>query len=86
MPPVSSQELRSARQAVESLLEELGVGAFLYTIEQKEAGWTLTIERAIHGAWQATVLPLDPHALAASLRDPALRARLREDWESRLRA
>jgi hypothetical protein len=86
MPGISTEELRGTRKAVEGLLEELGMGAFLYTIEQKEAGWTLTIERALDGDWQTTVLPLDPHALAASLRDPALRAALREDWKSRLRA
>lgn len=86
MPGISTEELRGTRQAVEGLLEELGMGAFLYTIEQKEGGWTLTVERALNGDWQTIVLPVDPHALAASLRDPTLRARLREDWESRLRA
>ncbi len=85
MPGISTEELRGTRQAVERLLEELGMDAFLYTIEQKESGgWTLTLERALDGDWQTIVLPLDPHALAASLRDPALRARLREDWQSRL--
>lgn len=86
MPGISTEELRGTRQAVEGLLEELGLRAFVYTIEQRETGWMLKIERALDGEWQTTVLPVDPHALAASLRDPILRARLREDWESRLRA
>jgi hypothetical protein len=86
MAEISTQELRSTQQAVEGLLEELGVRAFLYTIDQKDAGWTLNIECAVDGGWQTKVLPLDPHALAASLRDPELRARLREDWQSRLRS
>ena len=86
MPEISTQELRGAKQAVERLLEELGVRAFLYTIEEKNGAWTATIECALDGDWQTRVLPVDPHALAASLRDPELRARLRADWESRLRA
>lgn len=86
MPIVSTHELRGTREAVEGLLEELGVRAFLYTIEQKDGAWTARIECAIDGGWQTQVLPVDPHALAASLRDPELRARLRADWASRLRA
>ena len=83
--PVSTHELRDARQAVEALLAELGLEAFLYTIEQKNDTWTVTIDYPLDGEWQTEVLPVDPHTLAATLRDPDLRARLRTDWQAHLR-
>ena len=85
MPPLA-QDIRSAREAVERLLEELGVRAFLYTIEQKEAGWVLSVDCAIDGGWQTTALKVDMAELNASLRDAAVRAKLRADWEPHLRA
>ncbi len=84
--PLSTEELCDARQAIETLLAELGLGAFLYTIEQKNGTWAVTIDYPLDGEWRTEVLPVDPHALAASLRDPDLRARLRADWQPYLRA
>lgn len=85
MPPLA-QDIRSARQAVERLLDELGVRAFVYTVEQKEAGWVLSVECAIDGGWQRLELAVDPAELNASLGDPAVRAKLLADWAPRLRA
>jgi len=85
MPPLA-QDIRSARQAVERLLDELGVRAFVYTVEQKEAGWVLSVECATDGGWQAVALALDPAELNASLTDPAVRAKLCADWAPHLRA
>ncbi len=84
--PVSTDELRNARQAVEALLAELSFGAYLYTIEQRNGAWTVTIDYPLDGEWQTEVLPVDPHSLAASLRDPDLHARLLADWQPHLRA
>ncbi len=85
MPPLA-QDIRSARAAVERVLEELGVRGFVYTVEQREAGWVLTIECATDGGWQAVALAVDPAELNASLSDPAVRAKLRADWAPHLRA
>ena len=85
MSPLA-QDIRSARQAVERVLDELGVRAFVYTVEQKEAGWVLSVECAIDGGWQRLELAVDPAELNASLSDPAVRAKLRADWAPRLRA
>lgn len=85
MPSVA-REIRGAREAVERLLEELGVRAFVYTLEQKEAGWVLSIECATDGDWRTVALSVDVAQLSASLSDPAMRATLRAAWEPRLRA
>jgi len=84
--PTPAQEIRSARRAVGRVLDELGVRAYLFTVEQKEAGWVLSIECATDGEWQSVSLPVDPAELSASLRDLAVRAKLRADWAPRLRA
>ena len=40
-----AQDIRSARIAVERLLDEMGLHAFTYTVEPKEGGWTLRSSR-----------------------------------------
>lgn len=85
MPPLA-QDIRSARKAVERVLDELGVRAFVFTVEQKESGWLLSIECAVDGDWQTVALAVDPAELNASLSDPAVRAKLRADWAPHLRA
>jgi len=81
--PSLAQDIRSA---VERVLEELGVRAFVYTVEQKETSWVLSVECATDGGWQRVELAVDPAELKASLSDPAVRARLRSDWAPHLRA
>ena len=85
MPPLA-QDIRSARQAVERLLDELGVRAFVYTVEQKEAGWVLSVECAIDGGWQRLELAVDPAELNAGVGARAGRAKLLAEWAPRLRA
>jgi hypothetical protein len=81
-----AQDIRNARSAVERVLEELGVRAFVFTVEQKETGWVLSVECALDGGWKRVGLAVDPAELSASLRDPAVRAKLRADWAPHLRA
>lgn len=85
MPPLAN-DIRSAREAVERVLDDVGARAFLYTVERKEAGWVLSIECATNGDWQTLVLAVDPAELNASLTDPAVRSKLAAEWGPRLRA
>ena len=85
MSPLA-QDMRSAREAVERVLEELGLRAFVYTVEPKDASWVLSVECATDGGWQTVALTVDPAELNASLRDAAVRAKLRADWAPHLRA
>jgi hypothetical protein len=85
MPPLA-QDIRNARLAVERVLDEMGVRGFVYTVEQKEGGWMLSVECAMDGGWQSASWGVDPAELSASLGDASLREKLRADWETRLRA
>jgi len=84
MPPLA-QDIRSSRVAVECLLDEMALRAYTYTVEPKEKDWTLLIECATDGGCQQVTLAVDPQTLGASVRDPGIRAKLREPWEPHLR-
>jgi hypothetical protein len=82
----SAPEIRNAREAVERILDELGMSAFVYTVEPKERGWVLSIDCAADGGWQTVALPVNPAELGASLDAAAVRDKLRAEWEPHLRA
>jgi hypothetical protein len=85
MPP-PAPEIRNAREAVERILDELGVRAFVYSVEPKESGWILSIECATNGDWQTVALAVDAAELSASLDDPAIRQKLCAEWRPHVRA
>jgi hypothetical protein len=73
------------RAAIERILNELDLCAFIFTHEAKENGLELHVECATNGAWRTISLPADPAQLLASLSDPRVRERLRQAWSDRLR-
>jgi hypothetical protein len=77
-------DIRESRAAVEQILEGLALRDFVFTIEPKERGWALHVECTTEQGWQTVALPADPAELRASLRDLAVRDRLREAWRERL--
>lgn len=81
---VSTLELAQARQAAGSLLEELGLEAYLFEIEPKEGEWELRLECAMPGGWQTLRLPVEKDTLLAARDDAAIRSNVREAWQSRL--
>lgn len=83
-PP--APDIRNAREAVETILDELGIRAFVFTVEPKESGWVLSIDCALDDGWQSVALPVDAAELGASLTDPAVRETLRAQWAPHLRA
>ena len=80
----SALDIREGKAAVERLLGELGLRDFVFTLEPKESGWQLRLECSTAEGWQTIGLPADIADLRASLRDAAVRERLREDWRERL--
>ncbi len=79
-------DIRNTREAVERLLDELGLSGYTYTAEPKEEGWILRVECDTGGGWQDSEFFVDPRELAASMSDAAVREKLREAWEPHLRA
>jgi SHS2 domain-containing protein len=82
----TAPDIRSAREAAERMLEELGLDAFVYTVEAKEGGWDLRVDCATEEGWQTVELPVEPVELIASLGDARLREALRARWGAHLRA
>lgn len=80
----TAADMLQTRAVVERVLDELGLTAFLFTLEPKEAGWQLTVECASDGGWQTVTLPVDAAELRAGVHDPAARDRLRAAWTNRL--
>lgn len=84
--PKLGQEIVDVREAVKRVLEELGLRAFAFTAERREGGWSVRVECETDAGWQVLTLPVEAAELHASLRDAAVRNRLRAQWDSRLRA
>ncbi len=81
-----AQDLVSARKAVEGVLDELALRTFVFTVEDKEGGWVLSVECATDEGWQVIMLPVKAAELRASLDDTGVRAKLRAEWGPHLRA
>lgn len=80
----SALDIREGRAAVERILDDLGLRDFVFAIEPKPSGWQLHLECSMAEGWQSITLPADIVELRTSLRDTAVRARLREDLQARL--
>jgi molybdenum cofactor biosynthesis enzyme MoaA len=81
----SGTEIREAREAVQRILDGMGLRSFVYTLEPKEGPWQLRIEYTEDGEWQSCTASMDPVLLRASLRDEATRERLRDTLRAKLR-
>jgi hypothetical protein len=81
----SGIEIREAREAVQRILDGIGLRSFVYTIEPKERSWQLHIEYTKDGEWQSYSAVVDLTLLRASLRDEATRERLRDALRAKLR-
>jgi hypothetical protein len=73
------------RAAIEGILDEIDLRAFVFTFEAKEHGPELHVECATNGTWRTIVLPVDRSLLLASVSDPQVRQQLRAAWGERLR-
>jgi len=81
---LSQKELTEARDTVQSLLERLGLTAFLFEVEPRTDHWEVHVECAPNGGWQSSVLNVDERWLAACRTDAAAREKLLEEWRKRL--
>jgi len=80
----SQKELIAARDTVQSLLEQLGLAAYLFEVEPRADHWQVRVECAPDSGWQSSVFNVDEQWLAACRSDPAARERLLAEWRQRL--
>jgi hypothetical protein len=78
-------EILDARDAVERILDEYGLRAFIYTVEPKPDGCLLIVDCAAEDGWKHIAFAVEPAELRASLHDERLRAKLRREWEPHFR-
>lgn len=79
-----AQDMRSARVAVERVLEGIGLKAYVYTVQTHERAWTLRLEYPVRHGWRQATLPVDPGELRRSLDDARMHRRLCSMWARHL--
>lgn len=74
----------AARDAAERVLEELGLGTYLFEVEPREDGWEVRVECQGREGWKVTRVPVERETLERSLHDGRVRARLLEAFRERI--
>lgn len=72
MTQISIDCLVRAREAAESLLEQLGLANYLYKIDPSDEGWRLRVDFELEGCWKSVTVMLDAERLLASTTDPRI--------------
>lgn len=80
----SIDELSDIRVVVGRLLDEIGLAAYLFNIEQDEHDWIITVDYSHEGKWRTTDLRVARSVLRDCLERPESRRRLRSAWKSEL--
>jgi hypothetical protein len=73
-----------ARTATERVLEQLGLGSYLFDVEPRDDGWEVKIECQGREGWKVTRVAVDRDALERSLHDGAARERLLATFRDRI--
>ncbi|HKL77227.1 MAG TPA: hypothetical protein VJ985_02510 [Gammaproteobacteria bacterium] len=78
---LSGKELDRARAVAESLLEALGIEAYLFEVEPEAgADWVVRVECAVTEGWQTHRLTVPGERLLAGLDDADVREALGNEW------
>jgi len=83
---LSEKDLTEARDTVQSLLEQLGLAAYLFEVEPRRGQWEVRVECAPNSGWQSSVLNVDEGWLDACRTDAGARDKLLDEWRRHLRA
>jgi hypothetical protein len=75
---LSMIDLAQARGVIIGLLDEIGLEAYLFEIEPKNAQWELKLECAMEAqeGWESITVEVSRDILLSSRNDPAARERL----------
>jgi hypothetical protein len=85
---LSIEELVTIREAVNNILEELELDAYLFEVEPENAHYEVQLEcaSAINGGWMSVSLMLPKEKLLAGFKDEEIRNQLFEYWDKKLSA
>jgi hypothetical protein len=77
-------EVVEAKRAVDGLLGDLGLDAYLFSVEPSGDAWSVVVECASSEGWKTTTLTVDDETLWSSRENRASRRRLLGEWSRRL--
>ena len=77
-------DLDIAKAAVATLLEGLGLAAYLYAVEARDGRWAIVVECAHDAGWKRVTLEAGAELIAAIRGDAEARATLMCDWREHL--
>lgn len=85
---LSIVEIAAAREQVATLLDELGLAAYLFEIEPGAEQWQLKVECAVGAGdeWESISLPISKERLLASAEQASTRRALIEELRAPLSA
>lgn len=81
---LSEKQLTEARDTVQTLLEQLGLAAYLFEVEPRTDHWEVRVECAPDSGWQSSILNVDEGWLTACRTDAGACNKLLEEWRHRL--
>lgn len=83
-PAAAEADLDVAKAAVATLLEGLGLAAYLYAVEPRDGNWSIVVECANASGWKRVTLEAGAELIAAIRGDAEARATLLCEWREHL--
>jgi len=86
MPYLTVAGLAQAKAAVETLLDGLGLSAYVFAVEPREGAWAVIVECATDSGWQRAEIQASHELLVTGLGDSEARDALLDQWRPHLAA
>jgi len=83
---LSTEDLIQAKEATRTLLERLGLAAYLFEVEPREKLWQVRVDCAVDGGWQSITLDVDLKQLLMCRNDPGVHEQILAQWRKQLAA
>lgn len=84
--PESIAELAQVREVVQTLLDELGLDAYLFEVEPMKEKWEIKIECAVEEGWETFRLTARRDYLLRGVDESVIHEMLLDDWREALSA
>ena len=83
---ITTNRVEQARDAVEILLDEIGITNYLYDVEPREGQWDIYVECAINDGWGNFQLSVAEEYIVRAKDDAIIHDFLKDEWKDALTA
>ena len=83
---LSIEELARAKETLSTVMDEIGLDAYLFEVEPHEGQWNVVVECAVDEGWQTFNLSASQDYLVRGKDDAIVHQFLVEEWDEALRA